>query len=208
MANTPQPQDQPRGNFTMNLNFRRAGNPKAPPITGRISTPENPEQEFSYSAFRQIDDQGHPYWIGPVDMNTSVRRALNSQPERGTHFVAIRENGFKVFAELIDEHGNATPNPAYEALSPEQQEHEDSKPAYWATWTRTANDPQLRASAWEREPNRYGPWASGNTQHPLTKEQVAAMGHTAERANADMLNAAEPKPLPRPRPRTQSRDTR
>lgn len=180
-----QPQ-QPQGNFVMNLNFRRNTKKDAPPITGRISTPEDPETEYSFSAFSQTDDKGEPYWIGPVDMNRSMRQALNVQPERGSHFVAIRENGFKVFKELRD----GSPNPAYAALSKEQQAKEDSKPAYWASWTRTANQPQLRASAWEREPSRYGPWASGNTQHPLTKEDAAAL--KAGRPDAGQLNAPEP----------------
>lgn len=162
---------QPQGNFKMNLNFPRNGNKNAPPITGRISTPEDPETEFGFSAFEHADKNGEAYWIGPVDMNRSLRQALNTEPTRGAHFVAIRENGFKVFKE----HHDGTPNAAYAKLSAEEQAHEDSKPAYWATWTRTANEPQLRVSAWEREPNRYGPWASGNTQHPMTKEQAEAM---------------------------------
>lgn len=178
---------QPQGNFVINLNFKRNTNPKAPPITGRISTPEDPEREFSVSAFQHTDKHGEDYWIGPVDMNRSVRQALNTEPAQGTHFVAIRENGFKVFKE----HHDGTPNPTYAALSEAGQEHEDSKPAYWATWTRTAQLPQLRASAWERDPTRYGPWASGNTQHPLTKEQAAAM--QAGKPDADHLNAPEPK---------------
>ncbi len=176
---------QPQGNFVLNLNFRRSGNDKAPPITGRISTPEDPETEFSFSAFRHDSDKG-AYWIGPVDMNRSMRQALNTQPARGEHFVAIRENGFKVFKELHD--GKA--NPDYAALTKEQQAHEDSKPAYWATWTRTPEEPQLRAAAWERDASRYGPWASGNTQHPMTKEQAAAM--QAGRPDAAVLNAPEP----------------
>jgi len=36
------PPEQPRGNFVMNLNFKRDANPKAPAITGRVSTPEDP----------------------------------------------------------------------------------------------------------------------------------------------------------------------
>jgi hypothetical protein len=173
--------EQPRGNFTLNLNFRRNGNAKAPPITGRISTPEDPETEYQFSAFRHENEKGQ-YWIGPVDMNRSMRQALNTEAELGTNFVAIRENGFKVFKELTD----SSPNPHYAELSNEEQALEDSKPAYWATWTRTENEPLLRAAAWEREPNRYGPWASGSTQHPMTKEQAAAM-----------LNAPEPKAAPR-----------
>lgn len=183
---------QPQGNFVLNLNFRRNGNDKAPPITGRISTPEDPETEYSFSAFRHDGEKG-AYWIGPVDMNRSMRQALNTQPARGEHFVAIRENGFKVFKELHD----GKPNPEYARLSPEQQAHEDSKPAYWGTWTRTLDEPQLRAAAWERDPSRYGPWASGNTQHPMTKEQAAAM--QAGRPDAAVLNAPEPVQQPRAR---------
>jgi hypothetical protein len=178
-----QPTKQPQGNFKINLNFRRNGNAKAPPITGTISTPEDPETEFSFSAFRHDGDKG-AYWIGPVDPNRSMRQALNTAPAQGTHFVAIRENGFRVFKELPD----GSPNPAYATLSESDRAKEDSKPAYWATWTRGENDPQLRASAWERDPSRYGPWASGNTQHPLTKDQAAA------------LNAPEPTMAPPPPP--------
>lgn len=178
---------QPQGNFVLNLNFKRNTNPKAPAITGRVSTPEDPETEFNYSAFQQVDKNGEIYWIGPVDMSRSVRQALNSTALRGTHFVSIRENGFKVFKELPD----GTPNPAYAKLSPEQQEHADNLPAYWGSWTRTATDPQLRLAAWEREPTRYGPWASGNTQHPISKEQAAAL--KADQPDADFLNAPEPK---------------
>lgn len=143
----------PQGNFVLNLNFRRNGNDKAPPITGRISTPEDPVTEYSFSAFEHTDTNGQPYWIGPVDMNRTMRQALNSQPQPGTHFVAIRENGFKVFKDRYD----GSPNPAYANLSAEQQKLEDSKPAYWATWTRTPKDPQLRGAAWERDASRYGP---------------------------------------------------
>lgn len=164
------PTDQPRGNFVINLNFKRNGNPKAPPITGRISTPEDPDTEYTFSAFKQIDDKGSPYWIGPVDMNRTVRRALNNETVRGSNFVAIRENGFRVFKELPD----GSPNPAYAQLTADEQAHEDSKPAYWASWTRTPAEPQLRAAAWDRE-GRNGPWASGNTQHPMSKEEAAAL---------------------------------
>ena len=183
--------EQPQGNFKMNLNFRRTGNDKAPPITGTISTPEEPDQAFAFSAFAQIDEKGEPYWIGPVDTNRSMRQALNTQPERGTHFIAIRENGFKVFKDLRD----GTPNPAYAKLSEEEQAHEDSKPAFWATWTRTADQPQIRASAWEREANRYGPWASGNTQYPMTKDEVAAL--KSGKPDPKTLNEPEYKPQPR-----------
>ena len=109
--------EQPRGNFVINLNFRRNGNSKAPPITGRISTPEAPDTEFSFSAFRHDGEKG-AYWIGPVDTNRSMRQALNTQPTQGTNFVAIRENGFKVFKE----HADGSPNAAYAALTKEQQE--------------------------------------------------------------------------------------
>jgi hypothetical protein len=190
----------PRGNFSMNLNFKRNGNAKAPPITGRISTPEAPETQYAYSAFKHLDDNGRPYWIGPVETSTSLRHALNTAPERGTNFVAIRENGFRVFKELDD----GSPNPAYAKLADAEKQHEDSKPAFWATWTRTPNDPQLIASAWDRDANRYGPWASGNTQHPMTKEQVAAMGRIAE---TEMLTSPEPVKVPRaPKPRPADRD--
>jgi hypothetical protein len=185
---------QPQGNFTMNLNFRRKGNDKAPPITGRISTPEEPDTEFAFSAFEHTDKNGESYWIGPVDTNTSLRQALNTTPKQGTHFVAIRENGFKVFKE----HHDGSPNPAYAKLSDAEQKHEDSKPAYWASWTRAEGQAQLRASAWEREPSRYGPWASGNTQHPLTKEQAAAL--QAGRGDAAALNAPELAMAPPPPP--------
>lgn len=162
---------QPQGNFVMNLNYRRKSSKDAPPITGRISAPEAPDMEFSFSAFAHTDEQGTAYWIGPVDMNRSIRQALNTQNEPGTHFIAIRENSFKVFPEFPD----GKPNPAYAALSKDEQQKEDSKPSYWATWSRAKDQPQIRAAAWEREPTRYGPWASGNTQYPLTKEQADAL---------------------------------
>lgn len=79
---------QPQGNFVLNLNFRRNGNDKAPPITGRISTPEDPETEYSFSAFEHTDKTGQSYWIGPVDMNRSLRQALNSQPQDVTNTYA------------------------------------------------------------------------------------------------------------------------
>jgi hypothetical protein len=195
------PTEQPKGNFVINLNFRRNGNAKAPPITGRISTPEDPETEFSFSAFRHDSDKGQ-YWIGPVDTNRSVRQALNTQPSQGTNFVTIRENGFKVFKELPD----GTTNPTYARLSAAEQEHEDAKPAFWGTWTRTEHEPVLRSAAWERDPTRYGPWASGNTQHPLTKEQAAALGRNTEQANADLLNAPEPRTAQRKPKTNEGRD--
>jgi hypothetical protein len=191
---------QPQGNFVLNLNFRRNTNKDAPPITGRISTPEDREAEYSFSAFEHTDKNGENYWIGPVEMNRSMRQALNTPPAQGTNFVAIRENGFKIFKTLQD---GQTPNPAYAKLSAEQQAHEDSKPAYWATWTRTPELPQLRAAAWERETGRYGPWASGNTQHPLTKEQAAAMDADFANAEATMVNP--PANAPR-RSKTKSDD--
>ena len=181
---------QPRGKFTLNINFRRNGNAKAPPITGVVSTPEAPDQTFSFAAFEKIDKNGEPYWIGPVDTARSVRQALNGPAERGSHFVAIRENAFKVFKEMHD----GSPNPAYAALSAAQQASEDKKPAYWGSWTRAVDDPQLRLNAWEREPNRYGPWASGNTQYPMTKEQAEAL--KAGRPDAATLEVAEPQAGP------------
>ena len=91
--------------------------------------------------------------------------------EDNTHFIAIRYNHFKIFAELED----GSPNPDYEDLSAEQRKEEDAKPSFWATWTRTDKDPVLGAHAWDRQ-GRYGPWASGNTQHRLTKEQLQQAG--------------------------------
>jgi hypothetical protein len=200
MDKPEQPTAQPQGNFVLNLNFRRNVNKDAPPITGRISTPEDPETEYSFSAFRHDSDKG-AYWIGPVDMNRSMRQALNTTPAQGTNFVAIRENGFKIFKENSD----GSLNPSYTRLSQEQQAHEDAKPAYWGTWTRTPELPQLRAAAWERDASRYGPWASGNTQHPMTKEQATAM--QAGKPDATALNAPEPVKVPRaPKPRPADRD--
>ncbi|MEQ1715797.1 MAG: hypothetical protein ABL907_07415 [Hyphomicrobium sp.] len=191
---------QPQGNFVISLNFKRNSNPKAPPITGRISTPEDPETEFNFSAFEHTDKNGESYWIGPVDMNRSMRQALNTEAQQGTNFVAIRENGFKVFK---DDH-KGQPNPAYAKLTPAEQAHEDSKSAYWASWTRTEAEPQLRASAWEQDASRYGPWASGNTQHPLTKEQAAAL--KAGKPDAAVLNAPEPRAATPRRAKAEGRD--
>ena len=185
------PSNQPKGHFTINLNYRRKANDRAPDITGRISTPESPDQEFSFSAFEQTDKNGDTYWIGPVDTATSLRRALGTLPERGHNFIAIRENGFKVFAE--DRDGN--PNPAYQALTPEERAREDAKPAFWAKWTRhPENDPVLDAHAWEREPNRYGPWASGNTQHHLNREQLDQVLKAPEPAKAGRRAARQAEP--------------
>jgi hypothetical protein len=141
---------------------------KAPPITGRISTPEDPDTDYNFSAFKQIDDKGNLYWIGPVHMNRTMRQALNTQPVKGTNFVAIRQNGFRVFKDMPDR----SPNPAYAQLTADEQDHEDSKPCFCTTWTRTENEPQLRAS--------------GDTQHPMSKEEAAAL-----------LHGPEPKPVAR-----------
>jgi hypothetical protein len=200
MANTDKIPTQPQGNFVIYLNFKRAANPKAPPITGRISTPEDPETEFNFSAFEHTDKNGESYWIGPVKMNCSMRQALNTETQQGTNFVAIREKGFKVSKD--DQKGQ--PNAAYAKLTVAEQAHEDSKPAYWASWSRTDAEPQFRASAWERGASRYGPWASGNTQHPLTKEQAAAL--KAGMPDAAMLNAPEPAAATPRRSRAEGRD--
>lgn len=163
-------QQQPQGQFTINLNYRRNGNPKAPALSGRISAPETPDKVLSFEAFEHDGEKGK-YWIGTVDpRGASFRSALsNTAPERGTHFVSIRENRFKIFRE--DANGN--PNPAYFDLTPEEQKKNDALPSFWATWTRSPNEPEIRAAAWERKPTRYGPWASGNTQYPQrTNDQV------------------------------------
>jgi len=169
------PPEQPRGNFVMNLNFKRSTNAKAPAITGRVSTPEDPTVEYSFEAFDKkkngeplIDSSGNPYWIGPVDMNRSLRGALHAKPEDGTHFVVIRENGFRIFKELPD----GSLNPEYANLHPDQQALENAKPCFWGNWTRTAADPVLDLAAFDREPGRYGPWASGSTQHHQAKDIV------------------------------------
>lgn len=160
---------QPQGQFTINLNFRRNANPNAPAITGRISAPETPDDVLTFDAFEHVGEKGR-YWIGQVNPSQrSLRQSLvKGTPERGTHFIAIRENSFKVFP--VDAEGR--PNPAYEALSEADRKKADSQPAFWATWTRGPEDKEIRAAAWEREPSRYGPWASGSTQYPLPgKEQ-------------------------------------
>jgi hypothetical protein len=186
---------QPQGKFNINLNYRRNRNPNSPAITGKISTPEDPDNLFDFAAFENTDKTGQSYWIGSVDMTRSVRQGLNTTKTNGTHFVAIRENGFKIFKELPD----GTPNPAYAALDQAKQEKEDSKPAYWATWTRNATDKPLRAAAWERKPTRYGPWASGTTQYPLTKDQVDGLAYDmhpdASRAD-DFVDQAQPELQP------------
>ena len=79
-------------------------------------------------------------------------------------------NGFKVFKELRD----GSPQPAYAKLSEEEQAHEVQQAAFWATWTRAAVNRRFRASAWEREANRYGA-SRWNTQHPMTKDEIAAL---------------------------------
>lgn len=162
--------NQPKGNWTLNLNFKRNSNPKAPAITGKISTPENPDKEYSYEAYKHFDKDGKPYFIGPVKSD-SLRGALAKTDGELTNenFVAIRFTD-KVFSELE----NGAPNPAYETLSAEDKEKEDAKPTFWCSWTRTEGQPQLNGSAWDRAPTRYGPWASGSIQHKLTKEQVQA----------------------------------
>jgi hypothetical protein len=152
-----------QGEFAINLNFRRNGNPKAPALSGRISAPDSPDKVLAFDAFEHENDKGK-FWIGSVDpRGASMRNALSSTaPERGTHFIAIRENGFKIFREDAD--GN--PNPAYQALTDAEKKKHDALPSYWAVWTRGRNDPEIRAAAWERKPTRYGPWASGKTQYP------------------------------------------
>jgi hypothetical protein len=185
---------EPHGNFVMNRNYKHNSNPKAPSITGRISTPEDKDLEYHFAAFQKFDDDGKRYWIGPVDMTLSFRHALTSdRPARGTNFVAIRENGFKIFKERDD----GSPNPAYQVLTAEQQAKEDSKPPFWATWTRTDAHPKLRAAGWDRT-SRYGKFVSGSVQHPLTKEQVEAnkaLYADADPEFADMVD--EPAPAPR-----------
>ena len=75
---------------------------------------------------------------------------------------------------------------------------EDDKPAFWGSWTRNPDtDPILKHAAWERVPNRYGPWASGNTQHPLTKEEAAQL----KAGIAPQADLAQPEPAPAPRQR-------
>lgn len=165
--------EQTKGSFTMNLNFRRGKNNNGPAITGVLSTPENPDKKFEFSAFAQTEtdkDTGEvrTYYIGPVTNAASMREALAQEKKNGTHFIAIRPNQFKVFETLDD----GTPNPAYLALSAEEKAKEDLKPAWWGKWTRTADLPVLDAAAWDREPNRYGPWASGHTQHHMSKDQL------------------------------------
>lgn len=179
-----------RGTFTMNLNFRRKTNERAPAITGRISAPETPDQEHSFSAFEQTDDKGQRYWIGPVEPTTSIRQALHAEAAQGTHFVAVRTNSFKVFKTLE----NGQTNPAYEALSAEEKAKEDLKPDFWATWTRdTKKDKPLRCAAWEREPNRYGPWASGHTQYPIPREQAERSNGTQMEMLPDVSQTPEPE---------------
>lgn len=190
---------RPQGNFKMNLNFARSTNSKAPAITGSISTPENPEKYYDFSAFAQTEidketGEVKTYFIGPVSASSTMREALAQTKEDGTHFIAIRENQFKVFPTKQD----GTPNPAYLELSADEQKKEDAKPAWWGKWTRTKDLPVLDASAWDREPNRYGPWASGNTQHHMTKEQLQTAEHATD---------AEPQRTGRrPRARTEDAD--
>lgn len=187
---TAQPK-QAVGQFTMNMNYRRNNNPKAPAITGRVSTPENPDAVFEFSAWQHRDQEGKPYWIGPVSRTASVRQALlKDEPERGTHFLTIRLNEFKVFKE--DEQGH--PNAAYFELSEADRAKHDKMPSYWGSWTREAGEPTLKLAAWDRE-GRYGPWASGNTQHPKTKEELEAMkrGVMPDQASFAMEPAQEPE---------------
>lgn len=165
--------ERAKGAFKMNLNFKRSTNSRAPAITGVISTPENPDKSFEFAAFAQQEndkDTGEikTYYIGPVTNASSMREALAQKKDYGTHFIAIRPNQFKTFSTLDD----GTPNPAYEALSEEARAKEDAKPAWWGKWTRTRELPVLDAAAWDRDATRYGPWASGNTQHHMAKEQL------------------------------------
>ncbi len=165
--------EQPKGNFTMNLNFRRGKNNNGPAVTGRISTPENPDKLFDFSAFEHTEADKETgelktYYIGPVTASATMREALAQKKDNGAHFIAIRPNQFKVFETLND----GTPNPAYLALSDDEKAKEDLKPAWWAKWTRTQDLPVLDASAWDREASRYGPWASGHTQHHMSKNQL------------------------------------
>ena len=108
------PVNRPQGNFTMNINFKRGRNSDGPPITGRISTPEDPDKMYNFSAFAheeadKLTGEMRTYYIGPVNMATNLREALAKTNERGTNFVAIRLNQFKVFATLDD----GKPNPEW-----------------------------------------------------------------------------------------------
>ncbi len=182
----------------ISLNFSRNSNPKAPPITGRISTPEDPETEFNFSAFEHTDKNGESYWIGPVDMNRSMRQALNTEPSKAPTSSPSAKTGSR--CSRSDHDGSPTPHTPH-SPKPSRRTRTASPPI--GPPGRAPKEPQLRASAWERDPRRYGPWASGNTQHPLTKEQAAALD-TGKPDAAD-LNAPEPK---RPAPRRSKADER
>ena len=185
---------QTQGNFVINLNFRRNTNPKAPPITGRISTPEDPETDFTFPPSTH-DRNGESYFIGPVDMNRSMRHALNRRtPSKAQHFIAIRENGFKIFKHHHD--APQTPNTPH-SPKPSNCTKTASPPiGHLDTHREGTATPCIRLGT---RPTRYGPWASGNTQHPLTKEQAAALTPvsptplTSTRRNQNALHPVAPK---------------
>jgi hypothetical protein len=178
--------DQPKGIIRINYNAKARTNPSAPFLVGKISTPEKPDALFPFALFHHTDDNGQPYFIGPVSPSLTLRGALaataNSAPN--AHFAVMRSNGFKVFAEMPD----GKPNPAFTSLSADKQALENAKPAFWGSWARNGDDALLRFSAWDRGQGNYGLWASGNVQHPLTNEEAEALRKGDTRAMRTVLD--------------------
>lgn len=195
---TQQPQGRAKANFVRVLphdqryqrmsEAEKAKNARLPLMRGTISSPENPEDMYEFAVWDYVSPNGKEFLAGsvkPLSTRASVEdtldaaragvmatRDLTVDPDTGEitgdytlsdNTIIIRMNDAKVLKS----------DRTYAALDTADQALNAKRPLYWLKWQRAAGDQEVRGSLWDRS-GRYGPFLDGNTQYPLTREDMDA----------------------------------
>jgi hypothetical protein len=174
----------------------RTQNDRMPLFRGTISSPEEPDAMHEFAVWPYEGKEGKLFFAGPVRLlstragveehleaaRMSVEEAAKIDPDKvnpetgeiesypyelnpGT--IILRVNNAKILMS----------DPAFIALDQAAADTNAKRPLYWLKWQRDAGEKEVRGSLWDRS-GRYGPFLSGNTQYPLSREEAQALSAT------------------------------
>ena len=161
----------------------RVQNDRLPLFRGTVSAPEAPEELYEFALWDHTDDKGNGFLAGsvrPLSTRAGIEDHLAATPVPATvpemgpegdgregeytlspHAIIARVNARKILKS----------DPRFAGLTDADREKNNRAPLYWFKWQRDAGTPELRGSLWDKA-GRYGPFLDGNTQYPLTREQL------------------------------------
>ena len=191
----------------------RARNDRMPLFRGTISSPDEPDVLHEYAIWPYLGKEGKVFFAGPVRL-LSTRAGVEDHLEAAARMSAedaakidpdkvdpesseIYENPYELNpGTIIMRVNNAKilkSDPAFPALDEAAREINANRPLYWLKWQREAGAKEVRGSLWDRS-GRYGPFLSGNTQYPLTREEAQALSKPDQAASSSPKRGRGAKP--------------